>query len=93
MYSWFSVDGEELLNGELLKDTGHEFARASRGDLMSPNAVIGGVSDSEGTLYLGRVGGNTPCSVSTESGRIKYFCFYAEKRKQVGNGEILVLIK
>lgn len=93
VYSWFSVNGEELLNGELLKDTGHEFARTSRGDLMPPNAVIGGVSDSEGTLYLGRVGGNTPCSVSTESGRIKYFCFYAGKRKQVGNGEILVLIK
>ncbi len=83
VYSWFSVHGEELLSGELLKDTGHEFVRASRGDLVPPNAVIGGVSASEGTLYLGRVGVNIPCSVSTESGRIKFFCFYAGNAKQV----------
>ncbi len=93
VYSWFSVNGVKLLNGELLKDTGHEFVRASRGDLVPPNAVIGGVSASEGTLYLGRVGGNIPCSVSTESGRIKFFCFYAGNAEQVQSGEIMVLIK
>lgn len=93
VYSWFSVNGEELLKGELLKDTGHEFVRASRGDPVPPNAVIGGVSASEGTLYLGRVGGNIPCSVSIESGRIKYFCFYEGNVKQVQSGEIIVLIK
>lgn len=93
VYSWFSVNGEELLNGELLKDTGHEFVRASRGDPAPPNAVIGGVNASEGTLYLGRVGGNIPCSVSIESGRIKCFCFHAGNAKQVQSGEILVLIK
>ncbi|KAL9969799.1 hypothetical protein ACROYT_G022058 [Oculina patagonica] len=85
VYSWFSVNGEELLNGELLKDTGHEFVRASRGDLVPPNAVIGGVSASEGTLYLGRVGGNIPCSVSTESGRIKYSVLFLCGKRKAGS--------
>ena len=94
VHRWFSVlNGEELLNGELLKDTGHEFIRASRGDPVPPNAVIGGVNASEGTLYLGRVGGNIPCSVSIESGRIKCFCFHAGNGKQVQSGEVLVLLK
>ncbi len=96
VHSWFLVNVEELLNGELLKDTGHEFVRASRGDLVPPNAVIGGVSASEGTLYLGRVGEIFHVqSAPIESGRIKYFCFYAGIRnaKQVQSGEIMVLIK
>ena len=75
-------------SGELLKDTGHEFVRAKTGDPMPPHAVVAGVSVPEGSLYLGRVGGNIPCSITTENGRIKSFCYGSNK---VQNGEILLL--
>lgn len=90
---WKTVSGEQALSGELLKNTGHELVRTKIGDPLLPNAVIAGVSDSDGTLYLGRVGGNIPCAVSTESDRIKYFCFYAGWVKQVESGEIVVMTK
>ena len=90
---WMTVSGEETASGELLRDTGHELVRTRIGDPLPPNAVIAGVSDSDGTLYLGRVGGNIPCAVSTDGDRIKYFCFYAAGAKQVESGEILVLTK
>lgn len=91
--SWKTVSGEEALSGELLLDTGHELVRTRIGDTLPPNAVIAGVSDSDGTLYLGRVGGNVPCAISTDGDRIKYFCFHADGVKQVESGEILVLTK
>ena len=92
--TWYSVvDGVEQISGELLQNTGHEFIRAKIGDLVPPNAVIGGVIDPEGTLYVGRIGGSTPCAISTENGNIKNFCFYAVEAKQVESGEIMVLTK
>ncbi len=91
--SWQTVTGEEVSSGELLKDTGYELVRAKIGDPVPPNAVVGGVNDPEGTLYIGRVGGNIPCSISTEGGRIKYFYFFSGKKKQVEGGEIVVLTK
>lgn len=90
---WISVSGSTAPSGELLHDTGHELVRTRIGDPLPPNAVIAGVSDSDGTLYLGRVGGNIPCAVSTDGDRIKYFCFHAAGVKQVESGEILVLTK
>jgi len=91
---WKTVSGERASSGELLKNTDHELVRTKIGDPVPPNAVIAGVSDSDGTLYLGRVGGNIPCAVSTESDRIKYFCFYSDGvTKQVESGEIVVLTK
>lgn len=90
---WMSFSGDKALSGEILKDTGHELIRTRIGDPLPPNAVIAGVSDSDGTLYLGRVGGNIPCAVSTDGDRIKYFCFHAGGVKQVESGEILVLTK
>ena len=90
---WKTVGGEEALVGELLEDTGHEFVRAKIGDPVPPNAIIAGVSDTDGTLYLGRVGGNIPSAVSTESDRIKYFYFNADGVKQVESGEIVVLTR
>jgi len=90
---WNTVSGEQASRGELLEDTGHELLRAKTGDPLPPNAVIAGVSDSDGTLYLGRVGGSIPCAVSAESDKIKYFCFYADGAKQVESGEIVVLTK
>ena len=90
---WETVSGGEALNGELLLDTGHELVRTRTGHPLPPNAVIAGVSDSDGTLYLGRVGGNIPCAVSTDGDKIKYFCFYAAGVKQVESGEIAVLTK
>jgi len=90
---WKTVSGEQALSGEILQDTGHELVRAKTGDPVPPNAVMAGLSDSDGTLYLGRVGGSIPCAVSAESDRIKYFCFYTDRVKQVESGEIVVLTK
>jgi len=90
---WKTVSGEQALSGELLQDTGYELVRAKTGDPVPPNAVIAGVSDSDGTLYLGRVGGSIPCAISAESDRIKHFCFYTDGVKQVESGEIVVLTK
>jgi len=83
------MDGCNPFNsGELLSDTGHEFFRAKAGDPVPPNAVITGVAEPEGSLFLGRVGGRLPCSISTGGGCIKYFCYGSKK---VQSGEILVL--
>ena len=90
---WKTVSGEEASSGELLRDTSHELVRTRIGDPLPPNAVIAGVSDSDGTLYLGRVGGNIPCAISTDGVKIKYFCLHADGVKQVESGEILVLTK
>ena len=77
-------------SGDILRDTGHEFVRAKTGDPVPPHAVVAGVSQPEGSLYLGRVGGNMACSISTEGGKIKSFCYISQK---VQSGEILVLTK
>ena len=90
---WETVNGEEAISGEVLKDTGHELVRTKNGDPVPPNAVIAGVSDTDGTLYLGRVGGSIPCAVSAESDKIKCFRFYTDGIKQVESGEIVVLTK
>lgn len=52
---WKTFSGEEASSGELLQDTGYELIRAKNGDPIPPNAVIAGASDSDRTLYLGRV--------------------------------------
>ena len=77
-------------SGDILFDDGHEFVRAKTGDPVPPHAVVAGVSQPEGSLYLGRVGGNMVCSISTEGGKIKSFCYKSQK---VQSGEILVLTK
>ena len=64
-----------------------------RGDPAPPNAVIVETSDTEGLLLLGRVGGTMPCSISTEDGKIKKFCYRTfNSRFESENGKILVLI-
>ena len=75
-------------SGSFLSDTGHEFVPANTGDPVPPHAVIGGVSVPEGSLYLGRVGGNTPCVIEIEKGKVKSFCY---DWKKVQSGEILIL--
>jgi len=90
--SWKPIndDQESDESGHVLYDEGHEFVRAKAGDPVPPHAVVTGVSEPEGSLYLGRVGGNIPCTISTEGGNIKYFCYQSKK---VQSGEILVLTK
>ena len=86
---WVSIEGNcKAPSGEILLSLGHEFVRAKAGDLVPPHAVIAGVAEPEGSLYVGRVGGNKPCSIISEDGKIKSFC-YSEKKVQ--SGEILVL--
>ncbi|KAJ7382353.1 hypothetical protein OS493_035412 [Desmophyllum pertusum] len=90
---WYTASGDQEQSGELLRDTGHEFIRAKSGDPLPPHAVIVGMSDTHGSLYLGRVGGNIPCSISTnDDGRIKSFCYFSwPKEKRVERGEIMLL--
>ena len=94
---WNSNRGYQLpmTSGEILQATGHQLYRVKSGDPIPPNAVIVGVSGTEGSLYLGRVGGKIPCSVSSEDGKIKTF-FYPTGDKtgfESSSGEILVLTK
>ena len=86
--AWHTTSGFCFNTGELLIDTGHEFVRASAGDDLPPHGVISGVCEPEGSLYLGRIGGSMPCSISTEGGKIKSFLCGPKK---VQSGEILVL--
>ena len=81
--------------GDILQSTGHQLYRVKSGDPIPPNAVIVGVSGTEGSLYLGRVGGKIPCSVSTEDGKIKKFFYRTgdKTRFESSSGEILVLTK
>lgn len=93
---WKTTSGEKVSSGELLllNDNGHELVRVNIGDPVPPNAVIAGLSETDGTLYLGRVGGSIPCAVSTEKDKIKNFCFSdAAGVKQVESGEIVVLTR
>ena len=94
---WNSNRGYQLpmTSGDVLLSTGHQLYRVKSGDPIPPNAVIVGVSRTEGSLYLGRVGGKIPCSVSTEDGKIKKFFYRTgdKTRFESSSGEILVLTK
>lgn len=81
--------GNCFRSGTCLSDTGHEFVPANTGDPVPLHAVIGGVSVPEGSLYLGRVGGNTPCVIEVEKGKVKTFSY--DYYKKVQSGEILIL--
>ena len=79
-------------SGDILKNTGHQLYRVKIGDPVPPNAVIVGLSSSLGSLYLGRVGGKVPCSVSAVDGKIKHFLLSNNvERHGTASGEILVL--
>ena len=88
---WIPGESENQELGELLRDTGHQWIRASRGDSMPPNSVIVGVKGAEGSVFLGRVG-REPCSIITENGKIKDFCYFPlGEETRVANGEVIVL--
>ena len=90
---WYEGGKTSHTAGDILQATGHQLYRVKSGDPVPPNAVIVGVSGTEGSLYLGRLGGKIPCSVSTEAGKIKQF-FYptrGETQLESSSGEILVL--
>lgn len=98
---WNVVHARYEYSAELLRTTGHDFVRAKAGDHVPPNAVIAGASESDGSLFLGRAGGNTPCSVSTSEGKIKDFYYRLQGPagrvgsvlKKIQSGEILILKK
>lgn len=88
---WIPGESKNEESGELLRDTGHQWIRASRGDLIPPNSVIVGVRGAEGSVFLGRVG-REPCSIITENGKIKDFCCFPQGQEtRVENGEVIVL--
>ena len=77
-----SVEGKnEAQSGDILLSLGHEFVRVKASDLIPPHAVIAGITEPEGSLYFGRVGGNKPCSIISENGKIKTFCFSGKKEQ------------
>ena len=80
-------------SGDLLKDTGFELIRANKGDAVPPNAVMSGVTEADGSLFVGRVGGSIPCHITTEDGTIQHFVFglLGGGLKRVENGEVMVL--
>lgn len=89
--SWIPGESENEESGELLRDTGYQWIRASRGDPIPPNSVIVGVRGAEGSVFLGRVG-REPCSIITENGKIKDFCYFPlGEETRVANGEVIVL--
>ena len=83
----------EQKSGEFLKNTGFELIRAKRGDPISPNAVMTGVTEADGSLYVGRVGGSIPCYITTEEGKIQSFVYGSDTEKRVTNGEVMVLTR
>ena len=81
-------------NGDLLKNTGCELLRANRGDRVPPNAVMTGVTQDGGSLFVGRVGGSIPCYITTEEGKIQRFVYGLDgKNLSVENGEVMVLTR
>ena len=95
--TWAEGDKTFHSSGHILRATGHQLYRVKSGDPLPPNAVVVGLSDTEGFLYLGRVEGSygrkPPCSVSTEDGKIKQFFYPIGDKTRFENacGEILVL--
>ena len=80
--------------GDLLKNTGFELIRAKRGDPVPPNAVMTGVIPTVGSLFVRRVGGNTPCYITTEDGKIQHFVYgVRQQENSVMNGEVMVLTR
>lgn len=90
--NWVAVSGEAVESGALLQTNGYQWLPALCCDSVPPNTLIVGVSESDGSQYLGRVGGNTPRLTITELGKNNHFCFsWLGEEKQVANGELMVL--
>ena len=81
--------------GDLLKNTGFELIRAKRGDPVPPwLAVMAGVIPTVGSLFVGRVGGNIPCYITTEDDKIQCFVYGLHQQDvSVVNGEVMVLTR
>ncbi len=90
---WLMAGNVTYESGEYLKNTGFELIRAKRGDPIPPNAVMSGVTEADGSLSVGRVGGTIPCYVTTEDGKIQCFVYGLDKETRVANGEIMVLTR
>lgn len=88
---WLMAGNVTHESGELLKNTGFELIRAKRGDPVPPNAVMTGVTEADGSLFVGRVGGSIPCHITTDNGKIQCFVYGLDKEKKVANGEVMVL--
>jgi len=92
--TWMVGEDSGYKNGDLLKNTGFELIRATHGDPVPPNAVMTGVTQANGSLFVGRVGGSIPCYITTENGKILYFVYGLEEKKfYVNNGEVMVLTR
>ena len=90
---WMVGDYEDE-KGDLLKNTGFELIRAKLGDPVPPNAVMTGVIATVGSLFVGRVGGNIPCYISTENGKIQDFVYgVGQQADSVMKGEVMVLTR
>lgn len=90
---WLMAGNVTNESGDLLKNTGFELIRAKRGDPIPPNAVMTGVTEAGGSLFVGRVGGSIPCHITTEDGKIQCFVYGLDKEIKVANGEVMVLTR
>ncbi|KAJ7382351.1 hypothetical protein OS493_035410 [Desmophyllum pertusum] len=85
---------DSITCGDFLKDTGFELIRANKGDVVPPNAIMAGVTATDGSLFVGRVGGSIPCHIATKNGKILHFVYghgFVGGVKRVENGEVMVL--
>ena len=78
-------------SGDLLQDTGYDLVRVKSGDIIPPNAIQTGATDTDGELYVGRAAGNIPCKVTADKGKISAFWYDDVGRYRLSAGEILLL--
>ena len=88
-YGKWMVGTYEGEKGDLLKNTGLELIRARRGDPVPPNAVMTGVIPTVGSLLVGRVGGNIPCYITTEDGKLQCFIYGVRRQSSLSRTEKL----
>ena len=66
--------------------------RARRGDQMPANAIMTGTTSKDGSLFVGRAGGNVPCKVNVDDGKIWNFWHSNRGENSSESGEIIILI-
>ena len=65
--------------------------RAFRRDQMPANAIMTGATKSDGSLFVGRAGGNVPCKVNLKDRKIWNFSYSNNGENLSESGEVLLL--
>jgi hypothetical protein len=59
---------------------------------MPANAIMTGATSKDNSLFVGRAGGNVPCKVNLNDGKIWNFWYGNRGETRTESGEILILI-